>query len=333
LSTAGQPENPALIQPKYLKFEMKNNICNLLLWGSVATLSSVAALAQEYPVTTSSRDFEHLSGGPAWQAGVNLSYVGGTSAKFQGVQSGDSDAYNVNVNAGTRVTLTDVWSLNLGLVSDNYFLGTVAGDPIPDAIHTLRLNTGVGYRWNDQWSFNVLVSPSLYRFEDVNGDDFGVSGGVVATFVQNPSLTWAFGMIGSPDSDVPVLPIAGVRWQINDHYILEVGMPKTRLTYKIEPNLAIYTGLDLNGTTFRTGEHLMPPNTPPLNNTAQYNNALVSYHDIRLGVGASYEFWRTVRAEVETGFSVYREINYKDIDQSVDFKPAPYVRLGLGVRF
>jgi len=312
---------------------MKKNVRHLFFLGSIATLASVSAPAQEYPITTSSRDFEHLSGGTAWQAGVNLGYVGGTSAKFQGTRSGDSDAYNVNVNAGTRVTLTDVWSLNLGLVSDNYFLGTVAGDPIPNAIHTLRLNTGVGYRWNDQWSFNALLSPSLYRFEDVNGDDFGVSGGVVATFVQNSALTWAFGIIGSPDSDVPVLPIVGVRWLINDHYTLEVGMPKTRLTYKIEPNLAIYAGLDLNGTTFRTGEHLLPPNTPPSNNSGQYNSALATYRDIRLGVGASYQFWRGVRAEAETGFSVYREINYKDINQSVDFKPAPYVRLGLGVRF
>lgn len=312
---------------------MKNNICRLFLWGSVATLSSVSALAQENPVTTAPQDFENLPGGPAWQAGVNLGYVGGTSAKFQGARSGDSDAFNVNIGAENRVRLTDDWFLHLGLVSDNYFLGTVADDPLPAAIHTLRLNTGIGYRWNDQWTFTALVSPSLYRFEDVDGDDIGVSGGIVATFMQKPSLIWSFGIIGSPDSDVPVLPIAGVRWQINDHYTLEVGMPKTRLTYKIEPKLAIYTGLDLNGTTFRTSEHLMPPNTPPLNNTAQYNNALASYHDIRLGVGASYEFWRGIRAEVESGFSVYREIYYKDIDQSVEFKPAPYVRLGLGVRF
>ena len=322
-----------MIQQKYLVIEMKSNVLSLLLLGSVVALSSASALAQENPVTTTFRDFENLSGGPVSRAGVNVGYVGGTSAKFQGARSGDSDAFNVNVDAGTRVAFTDDWFLNLGLVSDNYFLGSVAGIPVPDAIHTLRLNTGVGYHWNDQWTFTALVSPSLYRFEDVNGDDIGVSGGVVAAFVQNPSLTWSFGMIGSPDSDVPVLPIIGVRWLINDHYTLEVGMPKTRLTYNIEPNLAIYTGLDLNGTTFRTGEHLMPPNTPPLNNTARYNGALASYHDIRLGVGASYEFWRAVRAEAETGFSVYREIYYNDSDQSVEFKPAPYVRLGLGVRF
>jgi hypothetical protein len=312
---------------------MKNNVRSLLLLGSVATLSSLSALAQENPVTTFPRDFEDLGGAPVSRAGVNFGYVGATSAKFQGARSGNSDAFNVNADAGTHVVLTDDWFLNLGLVSDNDFLGGVAGDPVPDAIHTLRLNLGIGYRLNDQWTFTGLVSPSLYRFEDVNGDDIGASGGVVAAFVQNPSLIWSFGMIGSPDSDVPVLPIVGVRWLINDHYTLEVGMPKTRLTRNIEPNLAIYTGLDLNGTVFRTDEHLMPPTLSPRNNTGQYNSALASYHDIRLGVGASYEFWRAVRAEVETGFSVYREIYYKDIDQSVEFKPAPYVRLGLGVRF
>ena len=82
---------------------MKSNVLSLLLLGSVVALSSASALAQENPVTTTFRDFENLSGGPVSRAGVNVGYVGGTSAKFQGARSGHSDAFNVNVDAGTHM--------------------------------------------------------------------------------------------------------------------------------------------------------------------------------------------------------------------------------------
>jgi hypothetical protein len=315
---------------KHLTVAMKKDIRSLVLLCSVAALPSVPAMAQETPVTTTSRDFESSlqPGKLLWQTGVNFGYNGGSTAKFQGAHLGDSDAFNISIEAGTRIALNENWFLNLGLVSDNFYLQQLAGTPIPDDIHTFRFNTGLGYRFNDQWSFTVLVSPSLYRLDDVSGNDVGVSGGVVATFQQKPSLTWSFGIIGSPDSDVPVLPIVGVRWLIDDHWMLEVGMPKTRLTYRIDRDWSFYGGLDLNGTTFRTEKDLGTKT-----GLATYNSALATYRDIRLGIGTSYQFLRGIRGEVETGVSAYREINYKDINQSVDFNPAAYVRVGLSVRF
>jgi hypothetical protein len=312
---------------------MNKKISKFLQLSFVAASFSLPALAQETPVTTTPRDFENpvRPTGPVWQAGVNLGYVAGTSAKFQGTRSGNSDAFNVTVETGTRVYLNDKWFVNAGLVSDNFFLSTVAGIPVPDTINTLRLNLGVGYVINDQWTVTGLASPSLYRFDDIRGNDFGASGGVVASFRQNAALSWSFGIIGSPDSDVPALPIIGVRWLINDHYTLEVGMPRTRITYRIEPNWTAYAGLDLNGTTFRSAKDL----GTKTGNAAylKYNDTLASYRDIHLGIGTGYEFTRGLRAEIETGCSVYREINFKEADQSVDFKPAPYVRVGLSARF
>ncbi|HWY30955.1 MAG TPA: DUF6268 family outer membrane beta-barrel protein [Candidatus Acidoferrum sp.] len=310
--------------------KMRQIISNYLLLGSIVAIPSVSASAQENRLATASTDLEKSSqpGETSWETESDVGYVGGSSAKFQGKQLGNSDAYNVAISAGTRITLNNDWFLKFGLGSDNYFLGSVAGEPIPDAIHTLHLNTGVGYHWNDQWTFTALLNQSLLRLDDVNGNDIGVSGGLVAEFKQSPSLTWIFGITGSQYGDVPVLPILGVHWQINEHYTLEVGIPKTRLSYNFDSNLNVYGGLDLVGTTFRTENDLGTKTGLP-----QYNNAVATYRDIRLGVGVSYRFWRGIRAEAETGCSVYRQINYQDINQSIDFNPSPYVRVGLSVRF
>lgn len=308
---------------------MTNNNRNAALAFLAAAFLSVPAVAQENAVATAG-DFDRppQEGQAGWQANVDTGYVAGSAPKFQGTRLGDSDAFNYKLQAGTRVPLNKDWFLNLDLISDNFSLEQVSGAPIPENIHTLRLNAGLGYRWGEKWTFSALLSPSLYRLEDVRGDDLGISGGVLARYQANPSLTWSFGLFAAPDSDLPVMPVVGVRWLINDRYTLEVGMPKTRLSYRIDSKWAVYGGVDLNGAVFRTSEDLGTKTGLP-----QYNNALATYRDVRLGVGTSYEFAHGLRAELETGYSVYREIDYFRIDDSVRFDPAPYVRLGLNIRF
>jgi len=308
---------------------MTKNLRAIALSCSATVLLSVSAIAQENAIATPG-DFARppQPGEPLWQAGVDSGFVAGSAAKFDGARLDDSDAFNYQLQAGTRFFLNDDWFLSLGLVSDNFSLEQVSGAPIPANIHTLRLNAGLGYRWGEKWTFSALLSPSLYRLEDVRGDDLGISGGVLARYQANPSLTWSFGLFAAPDSDLPVMPVVGVRWLINDRYTLEVGMPKTRLFYRIDSKWAVYGGVDLNGAVFRTGEDLGTKTGLP-----QYNNALATYRDVRLGVGTSYEFAHGLRAELETGYSVYREIDYFRIDDSVRFDPAPYVRLGLNIRF
>jgi hypothetical protein len=101
------------------------------------------------------------------------------------------------------------------------------------------------------------------------------------------------------------MPVVGVPWLINDRYTLEVGMPKTRLSYRIDSKWAVDGNVDLNGAVFRTSEDLGTKAGLP-----QYNNALATYRDVRLGVGTSYEFAHGLRTELETGYSVYREFDY-----------------------
>jgi hypothetical protein len=267
-------------------------------------------------------------GEPVWQASASSGYNAGGATKFDGQHLADSDAFNYKLQAGASVFLNKNWFIDLGLFSDNFSLQQVSGAPIPEDIHTLRLNGGVGYRWGDKWIFSAMVSPSLERLDGVRGDDVSISGGVLARYQPNPSLTWSFGLFAAPDYDVPVMPLIGVRWLINDRYTLEVGMPKTRLSYRLDSKWALYGGLDFNGAVFRTGEDLGTKTGNP-----KYNNAIATYRDIRVGVGTGYEIGHGLRAELDAGYSVYRQINYFRIDDTVRFDPSPYVRLGLSCRF
>ena len=304
---------------------MKKYIGALLL----VALPYLSAMAQENTVSSETRDLESpLFGQPGVEASVNTGYDWASSAKFPGARSGDSDAFNFDIAVGTHIPLNDKCFVQLSLMSDNYYLEQVSGVPIPDDINTLRLNAGFGYRIDDKWTVIALVSPSLYRLDDVNGDDIGVGGGVMAAYRARTNLSFVFGIIGIPDSDVQVLPIAGLRWRVNERNLVELGAPRTRVSYFLEKNWAVYAGGNFKGTVFRSSETLGTQI-----GQSQYNNALANYRDIRLGVGTSCQVIRGLRAELEGGYSVYRDIDFKNIGTDVRFGPSPYVRLALSYRF
>ncbi|MGV3775030.1 MAG: DUF6268 family outer membrane beta-barrel protein, partial [Verrucomicrobiales bacterium] len=243
-------------------------------------------------------------------------------------KKGDSDATEVKLGVRGGAPINSEFTWNWGVSSENFFLDTVEGVPIPEDINTIHLMTGLGYRLNGQWSLNALVGTSLYRFEDIDSDTFGFYGGMFATYRANPSLTFNFGLMISPDSDLPVFPAAGVHWLIDERFTLEFGVPKTRLSYRLDPKWTLYTGLDTAGTTFKTSKSFSDEL-----GTSRYDDALASYRDVRVGAGARWQVINGLRAELEAGASVYRRIDYKDLDEEVEFDPAPYVRLGLNYRF
>jgi len=309
---------------------MLRNLGPLVLAACATTLWAGSLTAEENTVTPNTKVFENAPqpGAALWQAEAASGYVGGGATTFRGANRGDSDAFNFSLQASTRFSLSDKWFMQLGLGSANFYLGRVSGAPVPEDIHTLRAEVGLGYRWDEKWTFTALLGPTLYRLEDIDINDFGLAGGLLARYQAKPSLTFSVGVMVAPDSDVKAMPLVGVRWLINDHYTLEVGMPKTRLSYRLQPKWALYAGLDLNGSTFRTSERFGTDT-----GFSRYNNALATYRDLRLGVGTGYEFARGLRVEVEAGVSVYHEIYYSRIAEQVSFDPAAYVRIGLNGRF
>jgi len=258
----------------------------------------------------------------------NSSYTAASEADLEGEKLGESEAtvVGVSVNGGVPLSENSTWTWGLG--SQNLFMGTIHGSPIPERAHTFSLSTGFNYRHNERWMFTGFVSTSLYRFDSIGSDSFGFSGGVIASYQANAALKWNLGLVGSPDSDIPVLPVVGANWMINDQWSLDLGIPKTRLSYRTGSNWIFHTGLDMVGTTFLTDTDFASGA-----GSSEYNDTVAAYRDIRLGVGVSYQFASGLRAELEGGTSIYRRLDYTDLDREVEFDPSAYVRLGLAFRF
>ncbi len=256
------------------------------------------------------------------------SYTAGGDVKFSGAKFGESDALSYTLGVGARVPIDGRWSIPVDFRSQNVELGDRAGAPLPGYIHTASLGAGLAYRANEHWSFSARVSPTLYKFSDIGGNDLGFSGGLFASWRRSPTVRWIFGALIAPDSDLKFLPVAGVEWDITDRWELSVAYPRPRLTYKCGPQWSFYGGVDATGATFRASDHLGSSI-----GLARFNDALGSYRDVRLGLGVAHSLAAALKIEMDAGYSVYRRIDFTRLDEEVRFDPAPYIRLGLAGRF
>ncbi len=264
---------------------------------------------------------------PLLQVNLDGSYTASGKAKFLGTKSGDSGAASMSAAIFAPLPLNEKWMIPFGLMSQNIWLDSVPGVPVPDQIHTLGFNTGLGYRLNDDWMIMGMVNPSLYKFSDVGGNDIGLSGGINAMWHYSDSLMWMFGLMVAPDSDLPVVPMVGLDWRISPQWDLQLMFPQPRLVFQPDEYWSFHVGMNLVGTTFRTSNTFGTSLGRP-----EYDDALATYRDIRLGAGFGYNVSKSMRVEVEGGYSVSRQIDYKDFE-TVNFEPGPYVRLGINIGF
>jgi opacity protein-like surface antigen len=258
---------------------------------------------------------------------LDYGYVAPGTVDYSGANDHKSDAQSINLALSTEFPLNERWFLPVVVGSENLFLGSVDGVPIPERVHVARVNAGVGYRFAENWTLAAGVGPVLYRFEDVEGDDVGVSGGLRATYRVGPNLILNFGMAFNPDSDVPVLPVLGARWTVQTNLDLNLMFPRTGVIYRVAPRVSLFVGAGLGGATFRTDNAFGTEIGDP-----RFNHELATYWDVRAGVGVEYQLSRAFAVSLEGGYSVWRELDYKEIDETVRFKPAPCVQVGIKCR-
>ena len=141
---------------------MKSNLTILFavatVWIATVVTSSVAtAQTTEFGTTPQQNEVREPGKRPLFDVTLESSYTGAGKAKFRGADSSNSDACNVSLGLSTRAPLNEHWSIPLELRSQNLFLGSPAGVPVPENIHTLEFGTGLSYRPDDRWRFMALV--------------------------------------------------------------------------------------------------------------------------------------------------------------------------------
>lgn len=268
------------------------------------------------------------AGYPQINVSLSSAYVGAGDIHFRGNTPGHTDALSENVRVLARLPCRDRWFGLLGLNTENIWLDSVSGTPVPDEIHVLGLQGGAGYNLNDRWTISASVGPQLYNLNRVYSDDVGVAGMVQADFHYSPTLYLVLGLAFNPDAEFPVVPLGGVRWDIRPDLTLDLMMPNPRLIYRLSDHFDVFGGGEFELATFRT-DHDLSAKT----GLTGFDGVLGSYREFRLGAGMEYNFCRKFSAGIQGGYSVGRQIKYQDEDTTAKFGSAPYVQAELKMKF
>lgn len=203
--------------------------------------------------------------------------------------------------------------------------------PLPDTLDEIAIDLGLTHRLNDRWRLSAKISPGLYGdLENNPGDAFNAPVLALATWRQNASLAWSFGLRADAFSDNPVLPIIGVDWEISPTWRFTIGMPRAGFTYRATPELDIGLGVSVQGGNYRISDD---PRPAGLSAVRPLNDTYLDYHEIRVGVAVDYRFTPALGLSLEAGIVTDQKFDYYDRDYSLNGGENAFFSLGVIGRF
>lgn len=146
----------------------------------------------------------------------------------------------------------------------------------------------------------------------------------MATYKATHGLALAGGINYEPDRNVPVLPAAGLQWDICPSMALDLMFPRTALLYHVDKQFDLFVGGSGNFTAFRADSNFGNGIGQPA-----FNHGLGTYRDFHLGAEVEYRFRKGLSLELRGGYSVARQIDYPRLNQTVAFDDSPYVQAAL----
>jgi opacity protein-like surface antigen len=261
--------------------------------------------------------------------------------KFEGALSPEAD---LDKNAGTSVSsqyyrasyniivpLSRTWFVRGGAGWAGLYYDFDATDRYPDQLHRISLDIGVGTKLSDQWTAIVSASPGIYSdLEDVSGDDFDTVYLAALQWKPVERLEIFAGARYSTTDKVPVLPLAGLKWTINDSWSIDAMYPQPVVRYTASDWMELYAGMDIRGSNYRTSKSFKGT-TPDGKSLA---NEWLGVSELAAIGGVTFKLSTSTALDLGAGYIFRRKFDYDDVDfsESAD-EGALTVQAGVRVKF
>lgn len=221
--------------------------------------------------------------------------------------------------------------LRLGAAYERFGFGLPERVQLEDTLQSVSAVIGLDTQFSDSILVRFEAQPGLYGTADsLDGDTFQIPFVVGGTYIYSSDLQFVLGVSVNFDRQFPVFPGGGVRWRLASQWVLDAVLPTPRLEYEANPNLMLYLGADLKGSTFRTDENFGTREA----GDARLNNAVMDYTEVRAGAGMEIKLSPEVQLSLEGGYIPYREFDYHRTNVRYHHEEgAPYARVALHAAF
>ena len=258
------------------------------------------------------------------------SYSGGGDLNRGTAKAGEVSVSRFDFSVSGRLPIRQGLFFTPGLAYSHVTLDASAGVPLPDSVQELTLSLGVRGVLSQKWAYLAALRPGFYGdFKKINGDSFNAPLFLAAFYVQNPDLTWTLGVTANAFNDNPVMPVVGVRWKFAPDWQLDVGFPRSGVSYAVDSNLTVRGGVSVMGGNYRITENLGVP-APGIRRLA---NTILDLTEVRVGAGLVYKFQNGLEFDADVGVTTLRRFEYHDRKFRLNGDNVAWVSLAIRHRF
>jgi len=281
----------------------------LATWLPISGISQVVQIAQVEESSSSGNWFQSI-----FDSGE---YVGEETYVGEGdVHHGNRSVRDITEhNTIMRLILTPTTSvgiLRLGFDWERFTFGMRGRPPIPDVLQAPALVLGLDTQFTDSIVARFEFRPGIYGTDHLEWDNFNMPFIAGATYIYSPNLQFTAGVSVDVERNFPVIPAAGIRWNVARQWVINGVLPTPRIEYAVSQNATLYMGANIKQTGYRMNNHFGDDR-----GNANLNNAILTYTEVRTGVGLDWKFIPAMTISVETGYQPYRSFNFHRAD--IDF--------------
>ena len=199
--------------------------------------------------------------------------------------------------------------LRLGAEWERFSFGFSEASPLPNTLQSASLVIGLDTQLSDSILMRFEAEPGLYGTNHLDFDQVNVPFIAGGTYIYSPSLQFILGVSIDVERNYPVIPAAGFRWKISRLWVLNVVMPTPRIEFEAAKNIILYAGANIKQTNFRMDDDFGTNRRHP-----RLSNAVLTYSEVRTGVGIDWKISPSVTLTAEAGYQPYREFDFYRAD-------------------
>jgi Domain of unknown function (DUF6268) len=196
--------------------------------------------------------------------------------------------------------------LRLGAEWERFSFGFPAQTSLPNTLQSASFVVGLDTQFSDSILLRFEAQPGFYGTNEMSFDQFNMPFIIGGTYIYNPNLQFIVGVGVDVERKYPVLPGAGIRWKFSRQWVANVVLPAPRLEYEATKNLMLYVGGNFKETSFRVSDDFGSSHE----NSSRLNHAVLTYSEVRAGVGAEWKIASFLKLSAEAGYQPYRSFDF-----------------------
>jgi len=195
--------------------------------------------------------------------------------------------------------------LRLGAEWEQFSFGFPDRTPLPNTLQEASFVLGLDVQFSDSILARFQAQPGFYGTNNLDFDEVNVPFIAGATYIYNPSLQFIVGISVDVEREYPVIPAAGIRWKLSRQWVLDAVLPTPRVEFAAAKNVTFYVGANIKQTNFRVNDDF-----GDTHGNSRLNHAVLSYSEVRTGIGLDWKISPIVTLTAEAGYQPYRSFDF-----------------------